>query len=152
LRPAQKHFRRAMRPTSARRSFPEVSHLTRVQARWQSTTFIPSGKFVLHLKFLRSGIRKDFFDKDEPVNDYTVTITNAGENYANPCQQYGGEGTDGISVGKWNTFRCTSALQDYFFSLKTNRFLVAYMVGYLDGRDDNSNTPSMSGGTCTKID
>jgi hypothetical protein len=86
--------------------------------RWQSTTFIPSGKFVLKLKFLRSGIRKDLFDKDEPVNDYTVTITNAGENYANPCQQYGGEGTDGISVGEWNTFRCTSALQDYFLASK----------------------------------
>jgi hypothetical protein len=71
--------------------------------RWQSTTFIPSGKFVLNLKFLRSRMRKDFFDKDEPVNDYTVTMTNAGENHANPCQQYGGEAADGISMGEWNT-------------------------------------------------
>ena len=41
---------------------------------------------------------------------------------------------------------------DYVFSLKTNRFLSIYSIGYMDGEDRNENTPSVSGGTCTKID
>ena len=41
---------------------------------------------------------------------------------------------------------------DYVFSLKTNRFLSIYSIGYMDGEDSNENTPSVSGGTCTKID
>jgi hypothetical protein len=31
------------------------------------------------------------------------------------------------------------------------RFLSSYMIGYLDGMDDNSNTPSIDAGICVKI-
>jgi hypothetical protein len=41
---------------------------------------------------------------------------------------------------------------DYQFNLRTNRFLGAYLEGYVDGKDNNDDTPFVSGGTCSKID
>ena len=44
------------------------------------------------------------------------------------------------------------SLPSYQFNLTNNRFLSIYDFGYIDGRDNNDETPSVSGGTCTKIE
>jgi hypothetical protein len=47
---------------------------------------------------------------------------------------------------------CSASLKDYVFNLKQGRFLAVYAVGYVNGFDNNDNTPAIDGGRCTKID
>lgn len=45
------------------------------------------------------------------------------------------------------------AYEQYVFNLKTNRFLEIYAAGFIDGiKDNDSATPLIAGGTCTKIE
>ena len=45
-----------------------------------------------------------------------------------------------------------TALFEYKFNLKNNRFLRAYLAGCVNGMNENSDTPYVSGGTCIKTD
>jgi hypothetical protein len=36
-------------------------------------------------------------------------------------------------------------------SMKTNRFLMTYSVGYIDGIDIDGNTPFLTGGVCRRM-
>ena len=45
-----------------------------------------------------------------------------------------------------------TALFEYKFNLKNNRFLRAYLAGYVNGMNENSDTPYVSDGTCIKTD
>jgi hypothetical protein len=45
-----------------------------------------------------------------------------------------------------------TALFEYKFNLKNYRFLRAYLAGYVNGMNENSDTPYVSGGTCIKTD
>jgi hypothetical protein len=54
------------------------------------------------------------------------------------------------SADQDGTLNCATALFEYKFNLKNNRFLRAYLVGYVNGMNENSNTPYVSGGTCIK--
>jgi hypothetical protein len=40
----------------------------------------------------------------------------------------------------------------YIFNLTTLRFLNIYDIGYVGGKDDNSDNPAVAVGICTKID
>ena len=97
--------------------------------RWQGTSFQPSGNFVVRLKYLKSRTVNvtDKFSYD--IDDYDVHITDEGANGYLHC----------------------GAITNYEFNFKNNRFLEVYAVGYVNGVDKNGDTPSVSGGTCTKI-
>ena len=124
-----------------------------VNKRWQAATFRPSAKFILKLKFQGSRVRKDILNKDEAVNDYEVTITPAGTNSTVPCYSASNDRRGLISFGEIdNYFDCVAVLQQYSFNMKNNRFLEAYLFGYVTGEDNNDDTPSVAGGTCTRID
>jgi hypothetical protein len=49
-------------------------------------------------------------------------------------------------------FSCFSALELYTVNLNTMRFRIAYLGGYTDGRDADSDTPAITIGKCGKID
>ena len=116
--------------------------------RWESTKFRVSDKFVLRLKFLKSRI-DDRLGIEEKVIDYNVTLTTAGTDYSAPCKNYP---ETIITVGEWSSLlRCHVNLSEFVFSLKTNRYLRAYLQGYVGGEDNDDNTPHIAGGTCTKI-
>ena len=64
-----------------------------------------------------------------------------------------------LAIKKWLTihdddggFRCVTITEDFVVNIKTLRFLRIYPLGYVSGQDNNDNTPSVSGGTCTTID
>jgi hypothetical protein len=120
--------------------------------KWESTTFRPEGKFVLKLKYLKVRTQKDFLGKDETVTDFNVTLTQAGSNLPSPCLSTGDEWSSIVPVSQYDYFSCYADLSEHYFNLRTNRFLASYMVGFIDGKENNENTPSVSGGTCTKID
>jgi hypothetical protein len=117
--------------------------------KWEGSTFRGNEKFVLRLKFLRSRTQKNTFNVDEAVTDYEVTATQAGENFAAPC--LGGNKTE-VTVDQYGMVECEWAMGELRFNSRNNRFILAYLRGYINGKDNNDDTPSMSGGICTKID
>ena len=121
--------------------------------KWESAKFRADSKFILKLEFLRRGIQKAPTGVDEPFADFNVTITEAGTNNINPC--FPMERVADLNVkmtGNFDRLNCISAFSEHVFNLKTNRFLAYYKYGYVDGNDNNDDTPGVFGGTCTKID
>ena len=118
--------------------------------KWKSGALRIEEKFVLRLKHLRTRVQKSYTGEDEPVHDYDVTVTPAGSNAPFPCVSYGQRH---VAVRLLSSVWCDGLdLQVYKFNLITNRFLSSYLVGYVDGDHNKQNTPSVTGGTCTKID
>jgi hypothetical protein len=119
--------------------------------RWRSANFTPSGKFVLKREFV-----KDEVEGSQTIESYRVTITLAGKNDAQPCyaQTYSLQPTfpgEVRSYAGYGEFSCSTFFKSYKFNMKANRFLEIYEEGYVRG-DSNDDTPSIAGGTCTKID
>lgn len=117
---------------------------------WRSANFKPGNSFVLKLKFVASRTQKSWNDKDEPVNDFSVTLTEEGSNSEKKCYN-SRTFKEIITISSINYINCNSSITEYTFNLESNRFLAAYLVGYVGGDDNNDDTPSISGGTCTKI-
>ena len=82
-----------------------------------------------------------------------MTITDTGEKIEIPCT-FGGTGINSriIVVGDNETVVCTAKRHSFTFNRDSKRFISVFLVGYVDGSDDNENMPSMSGGTCEKTD
>ncbi len=47
--------------------------------------------------------------------------------------------------------RCNNLFGTFIFNTKTRRYLSTYIAGYIDGVDNNDNTPSIEIGICTKL-
>ncbi len=107
--------------------------------QWESAEFQPHRKFVLKLEFVAKRIQKNFQGEDEPVADFKVTLTEGGTNDVSPCfsKDYGMT----VLMGTYNYLDCVSSSLEHQFNLKTNRFLAYYKYGYLDGEDNNDDTP-----------
>jgi hypothetical protein len=120
-----------------------------VNKKWHGTAFNADDKFVLRMKFLAERVEKKSTG-DEHLSDYVITLTNAGESYAAPCGPSMFEQKP-ISVPDTGFFRCNADVTDYVFNVSTGRYLELYSVGYVDGNDTGHDTPSVTGGTCTKI-
>ena len=106
--------------------------------RWEGTRFKADGKFLLKMKYLQSHTDKGkYFETD--ISDYMVSITPAGEKHDQQCNYfYFYAHTENKSVAVMNGgFRCDAVLTDYV---------------YVDGKDNNENTPAVSAGTCTTIE
>jgi hypothetical protein len=101
----------------------------KTRQRWESTTFNPSIKFVLKLKFLRARTGKEALDKAETLNDYAVTITDAGAKIQSSCTPPDGNFNSPITLARDSfEFRCSRYfISEYLFNLETNRFLEAYV-------------------------
>ena len=112
---------------------------------WHSTTFQPKGKFVFRLKSVKNQTGKT----DLHAVNYEATVTEAGRNREISCA--GGKDRT-TSADQDGTLNCATALYEYKFNLKNNRFLRAYLAGYVNGMNESSDTPGVSGGTCTKTD
>jgi hypothetical protein len=120
--------------------------------KWEAADFKPDGNFVLKMEFFRTYTNKDAFSETD-ITEYSVSVTAAGSNFPALCSyDYFYAHTDQHAVPLMNNrLRCNASLGDYVFDFGSNRFLGAYLEGYTDGKDNNENTPSVSAGTCTKI-
>jgi hypothetical protein len=116
---------------------------------WESTRFRPNHKFVVHFKysgpFLCGG-------QDCYSDLYFVTVTPSGSDKKEACKNYRGEEKIQFTrdVGRAD---CEANFRRYTFGLKYKRFQATFEFGgYAIGMDSkDSDTPSVSGGTCTKI-
>lgn len=46
---------------------------------------------------------------------------------------------------------CTTILEEFRINVKTLRMMKVYAIGFIDGQDNNDNTPAIMVGTCSKI-
>jgi hypothetical protein len=119
--------------------------------KWHSANFHPERNFVLKLQFIQSKQEKiaDWADPDT-VNQFEVSVVEAGSNKKKNCRNMKDYQ---LPVPVWSDgwVRCEAALTEYRFNPANNRFLQIYLLGYIDGKDNNDNTPSINAGICTKI-
>ncbi len=52
---------------------------------------------------------------------------------------------------KTGSFRCEIFFGEFLFNPKTKRFLQTFIFGYIDGKDNNENTPSIIIGKCSPL-
>jgi hypothetical protein len=106
-------------------------HYNQVTKKWEGTGFYdPAGwfyKFVLRVK------------ANEQVITYSAT------NMPEQCISNNARSVYDLVIS------CSAGWMEYTFDFSTNRFLAVYPLGYTNGVNNNSNTPFIAGGTCTKI-
>jgi hypothetical protein len=116
--------------------------------KWSAAALRVDQKFVLRMKYGGSRMAK-LTAEEVQVSDYDITITDAGTDFDRPCSYNQKMVTIHDDDGG---FRCGTITEDFVVNIKTLRFLRIYPLGYVSGQDNNDNTPSVSGGTCTRID
>ena len=107
--------------------------------KWEGTNFRPFSKFTLKFKYVRTTPNGD---------EYAVTITPDGKNDVLQCYPYR---TQFPQFDEFGNLICRTDFFNYKFNLKAGRFVEAYLMGYINGRDTNEDTPMLSAGTCTKV-
>lgn len=119
--------------------------------RWESTKFRLNRGLVLKMKYLRTFSEKNVFGRTETFNEFRVRTTEVGGKDESRCYHVS-KHTDQVFIGETDFLTCNgSDLTEYRFDFKTNRFLRAYLEGYVGGADNDNDTPSITVGTCTKI-
>jgi hypothetical protein len=116
--------------------------------RWEGATFKLGPNFVLKLSFrqtTKAPAGSFLSDSDE----YDVTITEEGNSDTTLCMGFDGKPPSMISP----YMSCTwlLGLYEFQFDFDNHRFTRIFRAGYIDGGDKYSDTPSISGGLCTKI-
>jgi hypothetical protein len=115
--------------------------------QWHVASFNANTAFVLRLHYL--GDKQWFSFKKQR---YSVTITQQGSNDGQKCSDTDRDAAaDEVNVFSLNLLECMSIFGLYEFNLINNRYLQFYPNGYIDGRDDGKDTPSVEAGTCTLI-
>jgi len=107
--------------------------------KWEGTNFRPFSKFTLKFKYVRTTPNGD---------EYAVTIAPDGKNDVLQCYPYR---TQFPQFDEFGYLICRTDFFNYKFNLKAGRFVEAYLMGYINGRDTNEDTPMLSAGTCTKV-
>ena len=120
--------------------------------KWESSKFRLERKFALKLKYLANRTVKDFAGKDETVRDFNISLTEADSNSSSICYSTNKDWSATVPISEDSLISCSTGLIDHRFNLKANRFLESYLTGFIDGNDNSDNTPTVMGGTCTKID
>jgi hypothetical protein len=120
--------------------------------KWVGTSFSLEVPIVIRLKPVGPTSDVDIVGHTPvPATAYQVTIT-VGRKQPLACRT--NSQPDGTVNMRENhaAFSCFSVLELYTVNLNTMRFRIAYLGGYTDGRDADSDTPAMTIGKCGKID
>jgi hypothetical protein len=118
--------------------------------RWEGTGFDPNSldyKFILKVRPVRNALQALGPALGPEYRSYNVTITPSGSSPTLDCQ------TDTYSQvvsSRFGRIQCDTALYEYVLSLGFNRFLRIYKGAYINDKAGKDDTPSISGGTCTK--
>ena len=119
--------------------------------KWVGMTFNPDGKFVLRLRQLSRRVEKNVLGNDEAVTDYSISLTEFGSSVARACEKIGSVDPT-VTVYGNRALYCADGTSDYVFNITVNRFLASDMRGYAIGKDNSEDYPSISAGTCTRIE
>lgn len=122
---------------------------------WTGAEFLASQRYVVSV-VPHSLVKDEFSGNMRPA--YIISVTAHGEetSEADACVSRNVElrkidrGLNYISVT--GEFSCMQFGGEWIMHIENLRFLQSYVWGYVDGRDNNENTPNVEIGTCTKID
>jgi hypothetical protein len=116
---------------------------------WRSARLQNENRLVLRLQYEGTVNQTDALS-DTLWERYTVTLAAEGDPHEASCTNDFEFPSKTILVGGYGHVSCTSDLTIYRFNLRNNRFLAAYLRGFVD--NSNEHTPSVAGGRCTKIE
>jgi hypothetical protein len=144
-------------PISAKAKSLRAWHTATRSKKWQGDKLPSEGsfsQFTLRLRYLAGRERTNPSGDQEDVSDYEVTITEVDAKSATPCRSAGtGFVTKIVSVvDDDGNLECIAETRSFKFNLGTKRFISAFLHGYVDGIENNDNTPMVTGGTCAEID
>lgn len=94
------------------------------QKKWEGTAFSTNNEKIILTK--KNGKWK---------------FKNFGYSFENDCGE----------MNEFGTFRCNIIFGEFLFNSKTKRYLKSYAVGYVDGNDNNNNTPAVTIGKCSPL-
>lgn len=127
------------------------------QKKWVGTNFTSfsgSKNHLFNIKFKGRYIRAATKVKGSV---YTVSITDTGSSFDQKCLSFFQDSfsmsNDSFSINDGSTFsiQCHTAFGHFLINLRTLRYMNFYSWGYVDGADNNKNTPSVTIGECAKI-
>ncbi len=52
---------------------------------------------------------------------------------------------------EYGVMSCNKILGEFNFNIKTRRYISTYVAGYIDGSNNNDNTPAVEIGVCSKL-
>jgi len=121
--------------------------------QWEGTSFEGvsyHGNFLIKLDFRERTKYSSPSTLFEYRDEYDVTITNEGSSVAASCLEFAGKPP---FINELGVLRCNVAngLFEYKVNFANYRFTKIYTSGYVNGADNNDNTPAISGGLCTKL-
>jgi hypothetical protein len=131
----------------------------KARKEWQAATFKPSRNFVIKLSF-RETTKLQIAGLTQEYDEYDVAVTADGKSSATPCLGFDGKPPSLTNdppfymPDQTKVLTCglqSGTLSQYEFNVVNHRFLEIYTAGYVDGGDDNSDTPAISGGLCSKV-
>jgi hypothetical protein len=123
---------------------------------WEGRTLEAQGKFMVRIELVRQ--RSVFGKPGEPPiitgADYRATmslpVSNVPGPERRPCVPHGGD-AELVVIGGDNEIVCRVLPYDLALNLSTGRFILTSRAGFIDGRDANGSTPSVSIGNCIRI-
>ena len=117
---------------------------------WHGAILKPSRNFVMKLTF-RQTVKvqdRDEYDKGQAHDrdEYDVTITEEGDASVSCLERR----EKLPSINKYAFLECSRiGLIDYKFNFVNHRFIEIYKGGYINGANDDNDSPKLSGGLCT---
>lgn len=123
--------------------------------KWDSTRFKTGERYVVNVA--RHSKTENWLGELRTV--YTVQVHNHGSGESDAL--LGNCRTNNPTLHSYNPIThfiseagelsCRRLGGDWMMNLKNGRFMNTYVWGYLDGIDNNSNTPNIEIGTCSRI-
>ncbi|MEM5473189.1 hypothetical protein WNZ14_15780 [Hoeflea sp. AS60] len=92
-----------------------------------------------------------FLGRKTTTLGYSVKLGSVGSLEENGCYRWEEFRSALVPISNEGFFRCTSNVLDYTLNLDTMRYLAVFAYGFVDGRDNNNSTPSITAGKCSKI-
>ena len=127
--------------------------------KWEGAIFNEEDRYILKVK-ISGEVMKD--DLVGVVNTYSISFLKHGaeetSNFVGNCftkiakkiSELSDNGS--IHIRENGSFSCKMIGGDLEVNLSNGRFLRSYVWGYVDGEDNNNNTPYIEIGKCSRID
>lgn len=123
---------------------------------WRPSVLESGGSFIVDVAETGNSAENSL---NEIATSYSIRIIDSEKKSATRCTEVentpGGEPTLIVehNISKNGRVGCQASLTDYRFNFSTLRFIIPYTgLYFLDGIDAEGDTPSITAGTCEKMD
>ena len=122
---------------------------------WVSTRFSPNSRYVVNIS--EHSETTDWLGELRTV--YTVNVSEHGVSESDALSNLCSTSNDTLRsyntlthfISETGAFSCNRFGGEWYMNLENERFMSTYTWGYVDGIDNNSNTPAIQIGTCSRI-